>query len=44
MLSIYVLIAVHVTINYNDLFGRDIDKTGIRLYEVERFTDTSLIE
>ncbi len=30
--------------NYNDLFGRDIDKTGIRLYEVERFTDTSLIE
>ena len=30
--------------NYNDLFGRDIDKTGTRIYEVERFTDTQLIE
>ena len=30
--------------NYNDMFGRDIDKTGTRLYEINRITDTKLIE
>ena len=30
--------------NYTDMFGRDIDKTGTRIYEVNRITDTKLIE
>ncbi len=30
--------------NYSDIYGRTIDKTNTRLYEIQRFTDTSLIE
>ena len=30
--------------NYSDIFGRTIDKTNTRLYEIQRYTDTSLIE
>ena len=30
--------------NYTDMFHRSVDKTNTRLYEVQRYTDTSLIE
>ena len=35
---------VDVHANYTDMFGRDIDKVGTKLYEVERITDKQLIE
>ena len=35
---------VDVHADYTDLYGRDINKTGTKLYEVERITDKQLIE
>ena len=37
--------ALQVTIcaNYVDLYNRSVDKTGIRFYEIERLTDTDIL-